>query len=347
MIEVIGKVPPPKKETDLKGLWISGLLSCIPVYTASLYYIEIVTHREKEELAFAATVAFMMFYYIGWVLATEFTFKDKELEEKMPVLLSVSMVSLMIFLFLHADFTFGGDAISILLYWFPFFLWSSCAGLLVRLIRIGNAKKWQEVTIVAERNESELKLLQSQLSPHFLFNTLNNLYGISITQHEKVPSLLLKLSDLLRHSIYNSKDDLVSLKSEAEYIRNYIDFEKIRLGERLEITVSMEESIPDTARIAPMLLIVFIENAFKHSKDSSAKRIFIDLSLKIWGSMILFSVRNSCSNERNENKIGRKDNGLGLANVKRRLLLLYNNEHDLKIEEGEDYYSVMLQLKFK
>ncbi|WP_207531979.1 sensor histidine kinase [Desertivirga arenae] len=346
MIKVIGEVS-PKKETDLKGFWLSGLIACIPVYTASLYYIEIVTNREKEELAFGATVAFMLFYYSGWVLATEISFKDKELEKKMPALLGVTMVGLIVFLFLHADFEFGKEGLSILLYWFPFFIWSCCGGLLVRLIRLSGKRKLQAVTIVAERNESELKLLQSQLSPHFLFNTLNNLYGISIAQHEKVPALLLKLSDLLRHSIYNSKDDLVRLKSEAEYIQNYIDFEKIRLGERLEIIAAIDEAIPETIRIAPMLLIVFIENAFKHSKDSSAKRIFIELSLKVWGNMILFSVLNSCSNERNENKIGRKDNGLGLVNVQRRLALLYSGEHDLKIEEGEEQYSVMLQLKVR
>jgi LytS/YehU family sensor histidine kinase len=196
---------------------------------------------------------------------------------------------------------------------------------------------------LALNSKSELQLLQSQLSPHFLFNTLNNLYGLSLIKDEKLPSLLLKLSDLLRHSVYQTRDSFVLLNEEIDYIENYIEFEKIRLNGRLNIIVNLEKS--DTARIAPMLLIVFIENAFKHSKNSSSQFIKIEIKLKLWENNILFSVYNSYDKSYiNMNTIN-KNSGLGLENAKRRLELLYPSQFDLQIDDRDDVYKVILQLK--
>lgn len=196
---------------------------------------------------------------------------------------------------------------------------------------------------LALNSKSELQLLQSQLSPHFLFNTLNNLYGLSLIKDEKLPSLLLKLSDLLRHSVYQTRDSFVLLNEEIDYIENYIEFEKNRLNGRLNIIVNLEKS--DTARIAPMLLIVFIENAFKHSKNSSSQFIKIEIKLKLWENNILFSVYNSYDKSYiNMNTIN-KNSGLGLENAKRRLELLYPSQFDLQIDDRDDVYKVILQLK--
>jgi sensor histidine kinase YesM len=205
----------------------------------------------------------------------------------------------------------------------------------------------QQAHITAAQSLSELRLLQSQLSPHFLFNTLNNLYGLSITQHEKIPVLLLKLSDLLRYSVYDSKELFVPLKNELEYINNYIDFEKIRIGDRLQLTTSIESITDDRIKIAPMLLIVFIENAFKHSKNTLEKEVFIDITLKTWGDSILFSVKNSYSSSANESSGLRTDKGLGLVNVRKRLQLLYVDAYDLKVHSEDEFFTVMLQLKSK
>lgn len=175
---------------------------------------------------------------------------------------------------------------------------------------------------------------------------MNNLYGISLTQHEKIPNLLLKLSELLRYSVYETSQPFILLREEIQYINNYISFEKIRIGERLNLKTDIGEVGCRKINIAPMLLIVFIENAFKHSKNSLDKTIFIDISLKIIGDNIVFTISNSCSSLK-EDSIVNKDGGLGLENVKRRLELLYADEYSLREESSNNYYSVTLQLKAK
>jgi sensor histidine kinase YesM len=173
------------------------------------------------------------------------------------------------------------------------------------------------------------------------------MYGLSISRPEKIPPLLLKLSDLLRYSVYDVKEAYVPLKNEMAYILNYIDFEKIRIGEKLILNTSFEHVADDRIKIAPMLLIVFVENAFKHSKNTAEKKIYIDISLKTWADSIVFSITNNHCQMKVEPGLIRKDGGLGLVNVRKRLDLLYAHAYDLDIQSGENTFSVMLQLKVK
>jgi LytS/YehU family sensor histidine kinase len=220
-------------------------------------------------------------------------------------------------------------------------------GMFIKLVKTKITAQIKTAEITASHSQTELHFLQSQLSPHFLFNTLNNLYGISITQHEKIPTLLLKLSELLRYSVYDAKETYVPLKDELSYLKNYIDFEKIRIGDRLGLTVELDEISDSKIKIAPMLLIVFVENAFKHSKNTSQPKIHIYIGLKIWANSILFSVKNTHKNAANMNNSLPEIGGLGLDNVKKRLELLYPNTYDLNIEENDDFYEVMLRVKVK
>ena len=226
----------------------------------------------------------------------------------------------------------------------PLFIFGMLIGIFTPMVKVSLQKQAVEAKRAIQQKEAELNLLQSQLSPHFLFNTLNNLYGISITQYGKIPVLLLKLSELLRYSVYETKQQFISLKDEVQYINNYISFEEIRIGERLNLKVDVEELISNEIRIAPMLLIVFIENAFKHSKNSLDKTVFISISLKIIDEKIMFSVINSFDSLQEKGSI-HIDRGLGLVNVKKRLQLLYPNEYSLNEEISDNSYSVKLQLK--
>ncbi len=337
-----------KNKSDLKSCLLICLFSCIPVYWACLFYIQVVTGDEIEELAVAAAIGFFGFFYIGWTLSRIWTSHNRRITKEIFVVLSVMILVIILWLFFHADFQFKRwAAINLLLFWLPFIVLGSLIGALINFSRIYVASQIQEANITAEQSRSELSLLQSQLSPHFLFNTLNNLYGLSITQHEKLPPLLLKLSELLRYSVYDVKELFVPLKNELAYIRNYIDFEKIRNGNRLVLTASFEPINNEEIKIAPMLLITFIENAFKHSKNTADKEIFIDLELKTWGGRILFAIKNSYSREISEVSKLDKHSGVGLANAKKRLQLLYPNEHELRVEEKDGFYCVMLQLKIK
>jgi len=238
--------------------------------------------------------------------------------------------------------------ISYLLFLFvAFFFMNITIGIIVKLIRHRIKSRIENAEIKAVNSETELQLLQSQLSPHFLFNTLNNLYGLSIAEHQKLPPLLLKLSELLRYDVYDAKETYVPLQEELSYLKNYMDFEKIRIGERLELTTELDIAAGTGFKIAPMLLIVFVENAFKHSKNSNEQKIYIDITIKIWGNAILFSCINSYNIHSKENFETSHASGLGLANVKKRLELLYANEYDLKIEEDKNTFTVMLRVNAK
>jgi sensor histidine kinase YesM len=147
--------------------------------------------------------------------------------------------------------------------------------------------------------------------------------------------------------VYDAKELFVPLKNEIAYIKDYIDFEKIRIGGNLELDISLENVDDPSIKIAPLLLIVFIENAFKHSKNTTGPNIYINITLKTWANSILFSVKNSCSNDPKESSFLKKNSGFGLQNVMKRLNLLYNGMYDLKTENRDGYYYVMLQLKSK
>lgn len=196
-----------------------------------------------------------------------------------------------------------------------------------------------------EQRESELKLLLSQLSPHFLFNTLNNIYGISITEHHRVPQLLLKLSELLRYSVYETRQRFISLHDELIYINNYIDFERIHIGDKLILLMDINNIEDNHIKIAPMLLIVFVENAFKHSKNSLAENIYIEISLQVRADWIHFAVKNSYRAAEKEDYRLNEPYGIGLHHTLKRLDLIYgqNYRYDTKKENG--VYSIGLKLK--
>jgi len=238
----------------------------------------------------------------------------------------------------------------------PFFWLGLFLGIAIKLSRAMLQKEAAEARIKAEQKESELRLLQSQLSPHFLFNVLNNLYGISIEAHERLPGLLLKLSQLLRYSVYGGRNTLVPLKDELNYIRNYIEFEEIRMSDRLILDLQLEDPVDANTMIAPLILIVFVENAFKHARNNLDQRIYVSVSLKVANGFILFRSENSYDEQAPEipalagenpqiSQSLPEDTGLGLTNTTQRLDLLYGEDYDLKTRAEKDRYFAELKLK--
>jgi len=186
--------------------------------------------------------------------------------------------------------------------------------------------------------EQELQYLKMQLHPHFLFNTLNTIYGLSLLKNEKTPEMILQLSDLLDYILYQTKKPLVKLEDEINHIRNYIDLEKKRFREDLEIEFN-SDAIPENIQIAPMLLLPFVENSFKHGKGNDGK-LKISIQLYLNEKIMNFRIINSISqkSERTEGE------GIGLENIQRRLQILYKNEYDLEVEKEKENYRIMLNL---
>lgn len=201
--------------------------------------------------------------------------------------------------------------------------------------------------------ETELRFLRSQISPHFFFNTLNNIYSLSLSKSNKTPETILKLSELMRYLLYETKPSLQCLKKEINCIQNYLDLEKIRYGEKLGVKLKVEGDT-ENKKLAPMLLIPFIENAFKHGAHKSIKEAVIKIDLIIKNDILYFRICNSLPKPEEivtfytQHHEDLPSGGIGIANVRKRLSLGYNKEdYDLKITEEETKFLVDLKLKLK
>lgn len=193
----------------------------------------------------------------------------------------------------------------------------------------------------------ELDFLKSQINPHFLFNTLNSIYSKTIDVNEEASELVLKLSDLMRYSLYRTREERVLLSDELKYIQNYIDLERCRYHEVLDISFDIDGSAQEY-RIAPLLLIPLVENAFKHGTGKKGdENSFVRISAVIEDDVLYFSVENSFSVEFNKNILSNKaetDSGLGITTLKRRLDLLYPALYEFIVEILDNRYEVMLQI---
>jgi LytS/YehU family sensor histidine kinase len=192
-----------------------------------------------------------------------------------------------------------------------------------------------------ENLRAELSFLRSQISPHFLFNVLNNIVALVRMKSEELEPTIIKLSSLLQYMLYETDEEKVLLMKEVEYLESYIDLQKQRFGNRLTLNIQTDIK-EDWHVIEPMLLIPFVENAFKHG-TGMVKAPLIEITLKVADDDLFFVVRNKY-NELDKGKD--KDSGIGLVNVKRRLELLYGKNHRLRIDKSNEWFAVSLQLTF-
>jgi two-component system LytT family sensor kinase len=192
--------------------------------------------------------------------------------------------------------------------------------------------------LLTQNKASELALLRSQINPHFLFNTLNNIYSLVYQKSENAPEAVMKLSSIMRYMLYDATTDKVPLEKEIEYLQSFIELQKLRMKEKefVELTVT---GSPSGRTIAPMLLIPFVENAFKHGSKSGSPPGIVT-QLEISPERIRFEVRNAIK----PNATIQKDAapGIGLHNIQRRLDLLYPDKHSLVITEDKDTFTVKL-----
>ncbi len=189
--------------------------------------------------------------------------------------------------------------------------------------------------------ESELKFLKSQINPHFLFNNLNNLYSYAMVSSPKTPSIILELSSVLRYMLYDCKEDFVLLDKEIKHLESFVALNEMQIEGRGTVTFTVKGNQRDF-QIAPLILVVFIENAFKHSTNSQSENIKIDIELEVTDAGELnFICQNSFQSISNDQNLSK---GIGLENVKKRLQLLYPEKHLLKITESDNLYSAFLSL---
>ena len=192
--------------------------------------------------------------------------------------------------------------------------------------------------------EAELKLLKSQIHPHFLFNTLNNLYGLTIKKSDLAPDVVIRISELLEYMIYECNAPKVKLSHELKHIQNYIELEKLRYNKQLVLQYE-KKGISEKHMIAPLILLPFIENSFKHGVSNRIKDAKINLSITVEEDILNFILSNTKSN--NNKSIISNSSGIGLKNVKKRLDIMYKDMYKLDLHDGKTEFKVELQINLQ
>lgn len=311
----------------------------------ALSFIPVVSSPFRSELLPRA--AFVCLFFLGTAYAGRWACKSFLLKGRITafiiaILTMVISISLLFSFFLFISELQRGW--SSLTFGVPLVVLFFSMGIFLATARDSLRKQLVAADIADRQKQSELELLRSQLSPHFLFNTLNNIYGLVIKKDRQIALLIVKLSDLLRYSLSDTSKRFVYVEEEINYINNYIELEKIRLGDRLQLTTNLNDGIADKVKIPPMLLIVFVENAFKHSKNTYGNHIRIDITASVKDDKFLFSISNSCGEKTPSHHYVEPVLGMGFSNTIRRLDLLYSDQYFLKYFRQQDTYFVYLEL---
>lgn len=215
-------------------------------------------------------------------------------------------------------------------------------GAAVKLVNLYNSNQTEIQRLKSENIEAELKFLKTQLHPHFLFNTLNNLYSLTLEKSEKASDVVLKLSELLDYILYDCNDQFVSLTKEVKQIDNYIELERLRYGKRLQISFS-RVGINSKTKIPPMLLLTLLENSFKHGTSKTLDNSWINIELTVNEHFIRFNIMNS--KQTVEMDKPELSGGIGLQNMKNRLKLIYKDQYSFDTIDKGTTYGVKVKVK--
>jgi len=228
---------------------------------------------------------------------------------------------------------------------------------MIKLIKRWWRKQKETEQLASEKAKAELQLLKAQIHPHFLFNTLNNIYFFTLTYSTQAPEMIKKLSGMLHYILNECNQPLVSLEKEIKMIRDYMALEKIRYGEQMEMTIEIQESTPprkgEVGRglIAPLLLIPFVENGFKHGASKMLNHPYVKLRITVENNMLHFFIMNSRPQTPEPASakacLPNRQGNIGLKNVKKRLQLLYPAAHELNLVSEPESFTVYLKLQLK
>ncbi len=201
----------------------------------------------------------------------------------------------------------------------------------------------EKQVLLTQTIQSELRFLKSQINPHFLFNTLNNLYALTLRKSDKAPEIVLKLSEIMRYMLYECNERRVLLSKEVQYINNYLDLERLRQPKEADIHFTVEGHISEQM-VAPLLFVPFLENSFKHGLNTHTQGGgFVRLRLQVQGEDMEFTIENSKADNLPRHNHPRSG-GIGLQNLQQRLNIIYPENHNLIIQDEPHRYAVTLQL---
>lgn len=295
---------------------INLIVAIATVYTFNDYLIPkiLLKNKQKKFIAFAF-VAIVMFFYVQLLLTLFLVVKLLYAEQR----LFPEMIDVMMLFFNMFFVVFVAIAIKFYKRW--------------------SEKDYREQKVQKEKVEAELQMLKTQINPHFLFNTLNSIYVLAMKKSEQTANIVMKLSDILDYILYRINAPQIAISNEIRIVENYIELEKIRFTNRVNLSFASNITSKDL-QIPPMLIIPFVENAFKHGVAKSMKKSWIKIVIEETGEMLNIEVSNSKS----QNPVKSKTGGIGLVNVKKRLDLLFNDYYKLAISEKDNRYEVFLSI---
>lgn len=312
---------------DSAGTFIH-LVITLPIYLAATYYaLYIVIPRYLDKKKFKPLIVSVVYMILGAAFA--------ELAITFWLILTPSFE-----IFGYSNIRLNASSLDVYLRLIGILLVVILASS-IKLLKnwYGVQRRYQQLQ--REKLEAELNVLKSQLHPHFLFNTLNSLYALTLKNSNKSSEVVLKLSEILNYILYECNSDAVLVDKEIELIKNYIFLESIRYEDRLKINFSVTGNTANQ-RIVPLILFPFVENSFKHKSSNQNEIPWISISLEIIDGIIRFGIKNSnCTTL----KVQPGNSGIGIQNVKKRLELIYKDDYNLEIEDSPDTFEVILELK--
>lgn len=322
------------------NLYLWGALMSIPLFFS-------LTAHEEHFHSFRSLFIFALFYalivYLNNKILIPKFFLKKQYVAYFAILASLIVVWALFQA--HYDFLFYGcnclisvssDRVVTAGFQVSFFVLAFSAFKLIRDYQ-EKEKAFEERELT--RVENELSFLRDQINPHFLFNTLNTLYSYALEKSDKVPEFILKLSELMRYMLYESNDNYVLLSKELKYLENYVNLQQIRMEGRAKVDFKVIGQ-SENHKIAPSILITFLENCFTHGFDGQVNDIVIFIEIEIENGVLKFRSKNNLSLSDGEDH----SSGIGLQNVTKRLDILYANNYELNIDSTNEYYNVNLEI---
>ncbi|MFP4025000.1 MAG: sensor histidine kinase [Thiohalospira sp.] len=295
---------------------INLVVAIATVYTFNDYLIPkiLLKNKRKKFIAFAF-VAIVMFFYIQLLLTLFLVVKLLYAEQRLfPEMIDVVMLFFNMFFIVFV-------------------------AIAIKFYKRWSEKDYREQKVKKEKVEAELQMLKAQINPHFLFNTLNSIYVLAMKKSEQTANIVMKLSDILDYILYRINAPQIAISNEIRIVENYIELEKIRFTNRVNLSFAFNIKSKDL-QVPPMLIIPFVENAFKHGVAKTIKKSWIKIVIEEAGEMLNIEVSNSKGLKPVKSKTG----GIGLVNVKKRLDLLFSDDYKLAISEKNNRYDVSLSI---
>ncbi len=337
----------------MKKEWLAQFIAFL------IFFLNDIIHMEQEEMVVSKSIGveflfmtyhLLLFLFVNYVLIPNFFNSRKYLQFFVFLIGTIILFGIVeegvVEKILTPDSRGRNDVTLKSIYWF-------LGEILVPLLTFmsikfvfDNVKQQQKLEKIEQnRLRNELKLLKSQIQPHILFNSLNSLYHFALKKSEELPDLILKLSNVLRYVVYEGHEEKVLLAKELSFIKDYIDLQEVQYEGRGDIHYDIQlQHLAESTKIAPFLLIPFIENCFKHSFGTKIKDVFVDIRIIVNGQELTLKAENNFEeNRKKEEEL--IQGGIGLKNVEKRLQLLYPNQHRLTIDSDEQRYMVDLYVK--